>query len=148
MSLSDADSAAGPGVASQTRGEISIARAALDRGELCVIGLIRAQSADPRYLGRNHQVLAYGYELDEATRQVTLYLYDPNHPDSEITLSCSTTTGASLELKYSSGEPTRGFFVFPYSHADPAPLFGGSPTRSAWVVSIARVFSPFFGARA
>src|SRR5205807_833121 len=102
----------------QTRGEIVAVRAALDRGELCVLGLIRAQSSDPRDLGKNHQVLAYGYDLDDAVGRLTVRLYDPNHPDTETTLSCSTTAGAPLDLQYSGGEPTRGFFVNPYSPAD------------------------------
>src|SRR4030095_3558548 len=44
-------------------------------------GLVKAKSRAPRDLGANHQVLAYGYELD-GTR-LTLRLYDPNPPDDD-----------------------------------------------------------------
>src|SRR5437660_1587665 len=36
----------------------------LDQGRLATLGLIRAISLDPSQLGHNHQVLAYGYDLD------------------------------------------------------------------------------------
>lgn len=148
MSLPDADSPAAPCVASQTRGEIAVARAALDRGELCVLGLIRAQSSDPHDLGKNHQVLAYGYDADDAAGRFTAHLYDPNHPDLDTTLSCSTIAGTPLDLIYSGGEPTRGLFVIPYSPADPAPLFGAPPARFGWVGRVARIFARVFGAPA
>jgi hypothetical protein len=61
----------------------------LDAGQLVALGLIRARSFSPGDLGKNHQVLAYGYDLDDA-EQVTLMICDPNHPDDDhVTLSFS-----------------------------------------------------------
>ena len=147
MSLPDLDDTSGPGIASQTRGEIAVVCRTLDQDELCVLGLIRTQSADPRDLGKNHQVLAYGYDLDDPTGRLTLHLYDPNHPDADTTLSCSTAAGTPLDLGYSSGEPTRGFFLNPYTRADPAPLFGGAPARFGWLGIVAKTVGRLVGAR-
>ena len=38
-------------------------RQSLDAGQLCVLGLVTVASVNPADLGRNHQVLAYGYDL-------------------------------------------------------------------------------------
>ena len=58
----------------------------LDQGRLVTLGLIRAISLDPNQLGHNHQVLAYGYDLDGS--QLTLRICDPNWPgDDGVTLS-------------------------------------------------------------
>jgi hypothetical protein len=137
--------AADEDVASRTRAEIAIAQASLDGGELCPLGLVRARSIDPRDLGKNHQVLAFGYDLDASPDRVTFHVYDPNHPGSDTTISCSLTGGAALDLVYSTGEPTRGFFVTPYSRADPAPLFGAPSSPLSWIGSIERVFRRLFG---
>ena len=60
----------------------------LDRGHLSPLGLVLLKSLDPFRMGQNHQVLAYGYELDGT--DLALYIYDPNHPDTDgITLSLS-----------------------------------------------------------
>jgi hypothetical protein len=56
-------------------------RGDLDRGTLSPLGLVKAKSRNPSDLGKNHQVLAWGYDL-EGTR-LTLRLYDPNHPDDD-----------------------------------------------------------------
>jgi len=144
MSAADGDGPAGLGVASRTRGEVVRICAAIDRGELCVLGLIRTQSVDPRDLGKNHQVLAFGYALEETSDRLTLRMYDPNHPDGETTLDCSLTAGLPLDLQYGGGELTRGFFLTPYTRDDPAPLFGEG-SRSSWVGSAARLFTRLFG---
>src|SRR5262245_18969297 len=39
-------------------------RADLDGGSLSTLGLVKVVSLDPNQLGRNHQVVAYGYDLD------------------------------------------------------------------------------------
>lgn len=58
----------------------------LDNGRLCSIGLIRVKSSNPLDLGRNHHVLAYGYELNG--NDLVINLYDPNHPDrDDVTMS-------------------------------------------------------------
>jgi hypothetical protein len=63
-------------------------RADLDSGHLSPIALVEVKSLDPTMLGKNHQVLAYGYSLDDT--DLTLRLYDPNFPDSDtVTMSLS-----------------------------------------------------------
>lgn len=87
----------------------------LDAGTLSPLGLVRVRSARPIDLGRNHQVLAYGYDLDEDDN-LTIHLYDPNYPgadDVSIALNVSTPSRCS-SISYSTGEPLRGFFRTPY----------------------------------
>jgi len=95
------------------------ARALLDAGRVAMIGLIRMASANPRNLTRNHQVMAWGYAEDG--RGVTLRLYDPNWPDRDdvtITLQLDPALRPT-GLSQSTGEPLLGWFVLPYSPADP-----------------------------
>ena len=60
-------------------------RASLDAGMPVPLGLVKAHSFSPRQLPRNHQALAYGYELDEAAGDLTLRIYDPNYPGDDAT---------------------------------------------------------------
>jgi hypothetical protein len=61
-------------------------RAALDAGHPCPLGLVKVSSANPADLGKNHQVLAYGYHL--VGTAVTLRVYDPNQADNDsVTIS-------------------------------------------------------------
>jgi len=57
-------------------------RADIDAGHPSPLGLVRVKSTDPFDLKENHQVLAYGYELDEAL--LRLHLYDPNRPGDDV----------------------------------------------------------------
>jgi hypothetical protein len=101
------------GVAARTVGrEWPLIKGDLDRGVLSPIGLVRVHSFNPLELGRNHQVLAYGYELDERSDRVAINVYDPNHPgDDEVALSFSLKPGPGWEVGYVAGElPVRGFF--------------------------------------
>ena len=53
----------------------------ISNNRLCTIGLILLKSWTPGDLGKNHQVLVYGYELDgEALK---LMIYDPNAPGDD-----------------------------------------------------------------
>lgn len=57
-------------------------RKALDADQLAVIGLVRQAGRNPFTLTRNHQVVAYGYEIgDDASIRVRVY--DPNHPNKD-----------------------------------------------------------------
>jgi hypothetical protein len=58
-------------------------RAGLDGGRLAQVGLVRHTGWNPWHLTQSHQVLAWGYSVDEATSTVTLRLYDPNWPDRD-----------------------------------------------------------------
>lgn len=105
-------------------------KAGIDAGQLVCLGLIRARSFSPGDLGKNHQVLAYGYDVDDAGN-VTLHLYDPNHArHDDVTLSFSTTQSAKA-LTYAVGgtavpssaeEYTYGAFVTAYHHVSPGAL--------------------------
>jgi hypothetical protein len=99
-------------------------RATVDAGRLCPLGLVCVHSRDPRELGKNHQVLAYGYE--DAEGLTTLSLYDPNHPDrDDVCLSLDTRRpDRTTAIAYSTGDhAVIGFFVPPYAPRDPSPLF-------------------------
>jgi hypothetical protein len=64
----------------------------LDEGRLSPLGLVQVRSADPRKLGVNHQVLAYGYDTSgPQDTEVTLHIYDPNYPDvDDVTFGFDT----------------------------------------------------------
>lgn len=84
----------------------------LDRGVLSPVGLVRLRSFNPLELGRNHQVLAYGYDLDEGSGRVAIRVYDPNHPGMDnLALSFPLKPRAGWQVGYVEGElPVRGFF--------------------------------------
>jgi hypothetical protein len=52
-------------------------RADIDAGHPSPLGLVTVHTADLRQIGKCHQVLAYGYRIDDA-QTVTLAIYDPN----------------------------------------------------------------------
>jgi hypothetical protein len=75
-------------------------RAAIDAGRLPLIGLIRHHGRNPMHLDRDHQVLAFAYEVEDGGSPsvgsettvnaseadgptVRLRLYDPNWPDRD-----------------------------------------------------------------
>lgn len=58
------------------REEWPIIKAKLDTGQPCPLGLVRTISKNLKDLGKNHQVLAYGYDLKGD--ELTLFIYDPN----------------------------------------------------------------------
>jgi hypothetical protein len=93
-------------------------RAEIDAGRLAIIGLIRAQSANPFKLTANHQVVAYGYDV--APGAIVLRLYDPNWPDrDDIEARVFLADGQPARLESSTGEPLRGFFLTRYEFAEP-----------------------------
>ncbi|QEL13656.1 hypothetical protein [Limnoglobus roseus] len=97
----------------------------LDAGQLAALGLVKVYSLSPREMGKNHQVLAYGYDLDD-DQTVTLKVYDPNYPgDDGVTLSLNLQDAeAGRGVTHSrEGESVRGFFLTEYRLAEP-PLFG------------------------
>jgi hypothetical protein len=98
-------------------------RADLDAGTLSMIGLVRVVDRDPLQLGRNHQVVAYGYDL-EGTR-LTLRIYDPNYPDDDgLTLGIDTANPlGTAGPNYSTNDPPLVcFFRAPYIPRDPLPF--------------------------
>ncbi len=100
--------------------EIPRLRRSLDAGQPVVLVLVRVKGlSNPT---RNHQVTATGYELDASIHKMTIYLYDPNHPCEEPTLSLDLSRPEEgIELHQSSGEALRGLFVIDYKpHIPPS----------------------------
>jgi hypothetical protein len=99
----------------------------LDAGRLCCLGLVTVASANPGELGRNHQVMAHGYDLDGAGN-LTLRLYDPNTaPDKadEVTISLNLLNPehpTPIHHNVGIGLPIRGFFRTDYSYRNPMGL--------------------------
>ncbi len=94
-------------------------RADLDRGLLCSLGLIRLKSYNWNNIGKNHQVLAYGYSLHGD--DLAINVYDPNHPDNDnLTLSLNLGDPQhATPVLYSSSEPVYGFFRTNYTFFPP-----------------------------
>ena len=97
----------------------------LDAGILSPLGLVKVKSSNPSDLGKNHQVLACGYDLNGT--DLTLYLYDPNYPNrNDVTLQLSI---ASVQVPVpvvhtpvEPGEDVNCFFRTPYSPKPPPAL--------------------------
>lgn len=97
-------------------------RAELESGHPSVLGLVRSIDADPRALGRDHQVLAYGYTLDGDA--LSIAIYDPNHPaDDSILLSLSLKDpSVEIPVTYSPNDgPVYCFIRIPYEATDASP---------------------------
>ena len=82
-------------------------RVTLDSGRLAQVGLVRHHGLNPRDLVKDHQVVAYGYAIDEVTGEVTLRIYDPNWPDRDD-VTMRLTEG---EFVQSTGESLRGLLA-------------------------------------
>ena len=93
----------------------------LDTGLPVALGLVTTASANPRDLGLNHQVLAYGY--GRAGNHVTVYVYDPNRgqcDDVRIEFDINRG-GARTAITHNLGlaRPIRGFFRTAYAPLTP-----------------------------
>ncbi len=93
-------------------------REAIDRGTPVPLGLIVARNLND--LGRNHQVVAYGYDYDPKTQRMTVYIYDVNWPGQEITLSSGKNDAGWFESSPGK-EQWRGWFVQDYAPHRPPP---------------------------
>ena len=90
-------------------------RSDIDNGRLSPIGLVETKSLNPSDLGKNHQVLAYGYELDGV--DLTIRIYDPNEENKDdVTLSLSIADPQhTTPVKHSAGATVWCFFRPAYS---------------------------------
>jgi hypothetical protein len=98
----------------------------LDQGRLSPLGLVQVKSPDPRRLGVNHQVLAYGYQTQGAGGSVvTLRVYDPNLPDrDDVTFTFETAhPDLATKIDRSDGDlPLYAFFRTRYRPRKPPQL--------------------------
>jgi hypothetical protein len=114
-------------------------RASIDAGKPTVLGLITArQIAD---LGKNHQVIAYGYDYTPDTDAMTVHIYDVNYPGKEIKLLSDKFRPGWLEDSPNL-EQWRGWFVQDYApHLPPEGLHLPVVIRKAFE-SIRRAAKP------
>jgi hypothetical protein len=113
------------GLIRRTSQEWPAVKADIDAERLAPLGLIRTRSFSPWQLGRNHQVLAYAYDLNEASSVLTIRVYDPNHHDDDsVTLEVNLADPARhWPIAYVEGEdPVRGFFRATYRPPEAAQL--------------------------
>jgi hypothetical protein len=105
-------------------------KADLDGGRLSPIGLIRHKSANPIDILNNHQVLAWGYDLNGD--DLILHVYDPNDPAEDITLTLNIGRPENTtRITYTSTHNTAPVFMFfrtEYTFVDPSSI---SPRRPA-----------------
>src|SRR2546425_2646300 len=94
-------------------------KAEIDAGTLSPISLVETKSLNPADLKENHQVLAYGYDLNGT--DLSIRVYDPNHPDDDtITLALSIADPLhTTVVTYSDGSTVWCFFRSDYSFRDP-----------------------------
>ena len=111
-------------------------RADLDRGWPSPLGLVKVASAKPAEIGKNHQVLAYGYDLVNSA--VTLHIYDPNQADNDhVTLSFdigdpTAPSPVAMVPDVSAVPGVLYFFRVRYSSKSPPPApTGGQSARAA-----------------
>ena len=104
----------------------------LDAGSLATVGLVKVVSLDPNQLGLNHQVVAYGYDLDGTI--VTLHIYDPNFAGADdVTLAFDTADPRATITTVWSRLPDIGLLLLPGAVRTPrsgaVPV--GRPIRAA-----------------
>jgi hypothetical protein len=92
----------------------------IDAGHPSPLGLVRVRSHDPFDLKQNHQVLAYGYDLNGSA--LTLRLYDPNRPgrdDVSLSLGLADPTRPIAVRTFPAGPSVFAFFRVAYRAAAP-----------------------------
>jgi hypothetical protein len=95
-------------------------RADLDAGHPSPLGLVRVRSTNPIDLKQNHQVLAYGYDLEGSA--LTLHVYDPNWPgrdDVTFSLDLASPTRPLVVTPLPPGPPVYAFFRVGYGPVAP-----------------------------
>jgi hypothetical protein len=96
-------------------------RAEIDGGHPSPLGLVRVRSTNPFALKENHQVLAFGYDLEGSV--LTLRLYDPNRPGrDDVTLSLDMRPPLDdVPIATAAGSRVFSFFRVAYTPATPPP---------------------------
>lgn len=108
-------------------------KSSLDLGQPCPLGLVHAVSKNVKDLGKNHQVLAYGYEL--TGDDLKLFIYDPNRGDprhknrDDLTLELNIgSPDRRLEIKFWENKAVHCFFKTNYTYSNP-PAQTSTPGR-------------------
>ena len=90
----------------------------IDRGFPAVLVLIRVSDFDDPT--KNHQVVARGYDYNEATRDLEIPIYDPNHKMQDASLTMNLASPSSgINIAQSTGEELRGFYILNYKSQTP-----------------------------
>ena len=113
-----------------TKVEWPLIRNAIDQGAPVILGVIRTgPTNDPSEAGKNHQVLAIGYQYAATGGDIWVFAYDPNHPRAIATLSMNFDLPENqIGAAQDTGEKVRGFFTIPVGSGAP-----GSPPAAYWV---------------
>ncbi len=110
------------GVTAMTKqDEFAKFKANIDRGVPVTLGLIFADEMSE--VAKNHQVVGYGYDVDAASGEISIYIYDVNYPDQENKLQ-SRTDEATWRESSPNHEVWRGWFVQDYSPRRPPDNLG------------------------
>lgn len=89
-------------------------KAAIDRGEPPMVGLVRRAGWNPLALGLGHQVV--GYRYDETSTQIEVGIYDPNHPGADdVVILVQRRPDGSYAQTQLTGEPLIGLLALPFS---------------------------------
>lgn len=106
------------------RQEWPLIKSRLDTGQPTPLGLVRTISKEIKDLGKNHQVLAYGYELNGD--DLKLFIYDPNRGDpghrdrDEIKLELNIgSPERRLNIRFWDRDPVYCFFQTDYAYFTP-----------------------------
>ena len=106
----------------------------IDSGRLSPLGLVKIRSLNAGDLGHNHQVVAWGYDLNG--NDLTLHLYDPNNHDNDnVTMSLNIGDPAhttTVTYSPSDGMDPFCFFRTDYAFADPSSLVAAPPRWHGW----------------
>jgi hypothetical protein len=92
-------------------------RASLDAGIPVSLGMIKESGWNPFVVAKNHQVMAYGYTLDEQAGTVVLNQYDPNFPGDDtaaVAFTLADPDGDEMMTHTCEGPIVRGVFATEY----------------------------------
>jgi hypothetical protein len=93
-------------------------RRRIDSGNPTVLVLIRVSDFDDPT--KNHQVVARGYDYIDATKDLEIPIYDPNHKMQDTSLTMNLASPSSgINIAQSTGEELRGFYVLNYRPKTP-----------------------------
>jgi hypothetical protein len=101
-------------------------RKSLEAGIPAALGLVKVRGWNPFKLGLNHQVLAYGFDYDDASGDLTIWIYDPNYPGDDTCAIRMNVLHPDLDrpvIHSCEGPSVRGFFWTDYAKPCTAPRF-------------------------